>query len=56
MKYYYEYEIIYKCRNGKSGKMKLRADNPTHLVKRFREKYPSKTITKFYPYETIECH
>lgn len=48
MKYYFEYEVIFTYRNGKSGKLTLRADNPAHLLKRFREKYPSRLIVKYY--------
>lgn len=47
MKYYYNYLVIYKDRNGKAGRITLRADNPEHLKIRFKEKYPSRTITKF---------
>lgn len=51
MKYYYEYEVIFKYHNEKKGRLKMRADNPTHLVKRFREKYPSRLIVNYKPVE-----
>lgn len=47
MKYYYKYTVIYKDRNGKIGRVTLRADNPAHLQKRFKEKYPSRTLTGY---------
>lgn len=47
MKYYYKYEVVYKDRNGKSGRVQIRADNPEHLKVRFKEKYPSRTITNW---------
>lgn len=49
MKYYFEYDVSFKYHNGKTGKLTLRADNPAHLLKRFREKYPSRLIIKYHP-------
>lgn len=47
MKYYFSYEVTCKDRHGKTAVVTLRADNPRHLVERFRQKYPSRTITKY---------
>lgn len=47
MKYYFQYEVIFKYHTGKSGRMFLRADNPVHLKKRFKELYPSRTFTSY---------
>lgn len=51
MKYYFEYEVICKDRRGKTSTVKLRADNPPHLIQRFRKKYPSRLIVSFKPCE-----
>ena len=47
MKYYFKYQVTCKDRSGKTQIVKLRADNPKHLIERFKEKYPSRTITKY---------
>lgn len=47
MKYYFLYEVTFKYVNGKTGKLTLRADNPAHLIKRFREKYPNRLIVNY---------
>ena len=47
MKYYFQYKVFYKNRYGEKGSVLIRADNPSHLVKRFREKYPSRRIIKY---------
>lgn len=51
MKYYFEYKVIYKDRKGKTSTVVLRADNPPHLIQRFRKKYPSRLIVRFSPCE-----
>lgn len=51
MKYYFLYEVTCEDRSGKTHVVTLRADNPRHLVERFRQKYPSRTITKYEPKE-----
>lgn len=47
MKYYFLYEVTCKDRSGDTQVVTLRADNPKHLIERFRKKYPSRTITKY---------
>ena len=47
MKYYFKYEVVFKDRKGKTGRVTLRADNPAHLIKRFRDKYPSRLIVNY---------
>lgn len=47
MKFYFLYEVTCKDRSGKTTVVTLRADNPKHLIERFRKKYPSRTITKY---------
>lgn len=47
MRYYFSYKVTFIDRNGKTGSLIMRADNPTHLVRRFKEKYPSRSIYKF---------
>ena len=51
MKYYFKYKVKFKYHNGKTGSLIMRADNPTHLIKRFREKYPSRLIVNYNPVE-----
>ena len=46
MKYYFMYQITCKDRYGKTEVIELRADNPRHLAERFKQMYPSRTITK----------
>lgn len=47
VKYYFKYKVFYKKRNGEKGSVLIRADNPSHLVKRFKEKYPSRQIIRY---------
>lgn len=47
MRYYFEYVVIFKYHNGKTGRVKMRADNPLHLRQRFKELYPSRTFTRY---------
>ena len=54
MKYYFNYEVYFKYKNGKSGKLNIRADNPVHLKERFRKKYPNRTLTKFIAKDTLQ--
>lgn len=51
MKYYFKYKVVYKDYLGKNKTVLLRADNPPHLVQRFRKKYPRGRIIKFSPCE-----
>jgi len=47
MKYYFKYIVKAVDRHGKKCTIELRADNPAHLLRRFREKYPSRKIISF---------
>ena len=49
MRYYFKYEVQYEDYYGNIKTLVMNADNPAHLTKRFKEKYPARKIIKFEP-------
>ena len=47
--YYYQYEVTYKNHKGQVKTEIIRADNPAHLIKRFRKLHRKAGIIKYSP-------
>ena len=47
MKFYYKYKVLSEANNGSRKWRQLRADNPIHLVDRFKQLHKSEKIIKW---------
>lgn len=47
--YYYQYRVTFKSCRGKIKTEIIRADNPAHLIKRFRKLHPKAGIINYTP-------
>lgn len=45
--YYFKYKVTYKNYHGKVRVVKIRADNPAHLMTRFKALYPCGKLISF---------
>lgn len=51
MKYFYKYKVLSENNAGKRKQRLMRADNPAHLFKRFKELHKTEKIVKW---ESVE--